>query len=131
MAQGAGNLLTGLFGGMGGCAMIGQTVINMDSGGQYRLSGIVQALCILAYILFASTVIENIPLAALIGVMFVVCYHTFDWSSLSFKDKPRQDIAVMLIVTIATVIFNLAYAVLLGVVLTSVLYYWKHIESEV
>ena len=130
MAQGAGNLLTGLFGGMGGCAMIGQTVINMDSGGQYRLSGIVQALCILAYILFASTVIENIPLAALIGVMFVVCYHTFDWSSLNFKNKPKDNTVIMLTVTVSTLFLNLAYAVLLGIILTSMLYYWKHINNE-
>jgi SulP family sulfate permease len=129
MAQGAGNLLTGLFGGMGGCAMIGQTVINMDSGGKERLSGIVQALCILAYILFASTVIESIPLAALIGVMCVVCYHTFDWSSLNFKNKPKDDVAIMLTVTVATLFFNLAYAVLLGIVLTSMLYYWKHVKN--
>ncbi len=130
MAQGAGNLLTGLFGGMGGCAMIGQTVINMDSGGRERLSGIVQALCILAYILFASAVIESIPLAALIGVMCVVCYHTFDWSSLNFKNKPKDDVAIMLTVTIATLFFNLAYAVLLGIVLTSMLYYWKHVKDQ-
>lgn len=130
MAQGAGNLLTGLFGGMGGCAMIGQTVINMDSGGQHRLSGIVQALCILAYILFASTVIENIPLAALIGVMFVVCYHTFDWSSLNFKNKPKDNTVIMLTVTVSTLFLNLAYAVLLGIILTSMLYYWKHINNE-
>ncbi len=129
MAQGAGNLLTGLFGGMGGCAMIGQTVINMDSGGRERLSGVVQALCILAYILFASAVIESIPLAALIGVMCVVCYHTFDWDSLNFKNKPKDDIAIMLTVTVATLFFNLAYAVLLGILLTSMLYYWKHVKN--
>lgn len=129
MAQGAGNLLTGLFGGMGGCAMIGQTVINMDSGGRERLSGVVQALCILAYILFASAVIESIPLAALIGVMCVVCYHTFDWNSLNFKNKPKDDIAIMLTVTVATLFFNLAYAVLLGILLTSMLYYWKHVKN--
>jgi SulP family sulfate permease len=129
MAQGAGNLLTGLFGGMGGCAMIGQTVINMDSGGRHRLSGIVQALCILAYILFASAVIENIPLAALVGVMCVVCYHTFDWNSLDFKNKPKDDIAIMLTVTVATLFLNLAYAVLLGILLTSMLYYWKHVKN--
>lgn len=129
MAQGAGNLLTGLFGGMGGCAMIGQTVINMDSGGRGRLSGVVQSLCILAYILFASAVIESIPLAALIGVMCVVCYHTFDWSSLNFKNKPKDDIAIMLTVTVATLFFNLAYAVLLGIILTSMLYYWKHVKN--
>lgn len=129
MAQGAGNLLTGLFGGMGGCAMIGQTVINMDSGGRQRLSGVVQALCILAYILFASAVIENIPLAALVGVMCVVCYHTFDWSSLNFKNKPKDDVAIMLTVTVATLFLNLAYAVLLGILLTSMLYYWKHVKN--
>jgi SulP family sulfate permease len=129
MAQGAGNLLTGLFGGMGGCAMIGQTVINMDSGGRTRLSGIVQALCILAYILFASAVIESIPLAALIGVMCVVCYNTFDWTSLNFKNKPKDDVAIMLTVTVATLFFNLAYAVLLGIILTSMLYYWKHVKN--
>jgi SulP family sulfate permease len=130
IAQGAGNFLTGLFGGMGGCAMIGQTVINMNSGGSSRLSGIVQALCILAYILFAGIVIESIPLAALIGVMCVVCYHTFDWSSLNFKDKPKDDIAIMLTVTISTLLLNLAYAVLLGIVLTSMLYYWNHIKDQ-
>ena len=125
MAQGAGNVLTGFFGGMGGCAMIGQTVINLEAGGHQRLAGVVEALAILAYIVFASFVIESIPIAALIGVMCVVCYHTFDWNSLNFKDKPKQDIAIMLIVTASTVIFNLAYAVLLGVLLTSMLQYFK------
>jgi SulP family sulfate permease len=125
MAQGAGNVLTGFFGGMGGCAMIGQTVINLEAGGHQRLAGVVEALAILAYIVFASIVIESIPIAALIGVMCVVCYHTFDWNSLNFKDKPKQDVAIMLIVTISTVIFNLAYAVLLGVLLTSMLQYFK------
>jgi len=121
MAQGAGNVLTGLFGGMGGCAMIGQTVINLEAGGFQRLSGVVQALCVLAYIVFASAVIEAIPLAALVGVMFVVCYHTFDWTSFKVYDKPKQDVAIMLIVTASTVIFNLAYAVILGVLITLVI----------
>lgn len=125
MAQGAGNVLTGLFGGMGGCAMIGQTVINLEAGGFHRLAGVVQALAILSYIVFASALIESIPLAALIGVMCVVCYHTFDWSSFKISTKPKQDVAIMLIVTISTVIFNLAYAVLLGVLLTSMLQYFK------
>ena len=129
MAQGAGNLLTGLFGGMGGCAMIGQTVINLDSGGRQRLSSIVQALCILAYILFASAVIESIPLAALIGVMCVVCYHTFEWTSLNVKNKPIGDTIIMLTVTVTTLFLNLAYAVLLGIILTSMLYYYKHVEG--
>ena len=123
MAQGAGNVLTGLFGGMGGCAMIGQTVINLEAGGFGRLAGVVQALCILAYIVFASALIESIPLAALVGVMFVVCYHTFDWSSLKLGTKPKEDVAIMLLVTGFTVVFNLAYAVILGVLVTSVLQY--------
>jgi SulP family sulfate permease len=125
MAQGAGNVLTGLFGGMGGCAMIGQTVINLEAGGFGRLAGVVQALCILAYIVFASALIESIPLAALVGVMFVVCYHTFDWSSLKLGTKPKEDVVIMLLVTGFTVVFNLAYAVILGVLVTSVLQYIK------
>lgn len=125
MAQGAGNVLTGFFGGMGGCAMIGQTVINLEAGGFGRLAGVVQALCVLAYIVFASALIEAIPLAALIGVMFVVCYHTFDWKSFNIGNKPKEDVAIMLIVTVSTVLFNLAYAVILGVFITSVLQYWK------
>jgi len=123
MAQGAGNVLTGFFGGMGGCAMIGQTVINLEAGGFHRLAGVVQALCVLAYIVFASAVIEAIPLAALVGVMFVVCYHTFDWTSFKIADKPKQDVAIIIIVTAATVVFNLAYAVIFGVLLTTLLQY--------
>ena len=130
MAQGAGNVLTGLFGGMGGCAMIGQTVINLEAGGFQRLAGVVQALSVLLYIVVASALIEAIPLAALVGVMFVVCYHTFDWKSFKMADKSKQDVAIMLIVTIATVILNLAYAVLLGVLLTSMLQYFKHITTK-
>lgn len=129
MAQGAGNILTGLFGGMGGCAMIGQTVINLEAGGVNRLAGVIEALAILAYIVFASFVIESIPIAALVGVMCVVCYHTFDWNSLNLKNKPIEETSVMLTVTIVTVLSNLAFAVLLGIVLTSMLYYWKHVKE--
>lgn len=130
MAQGAGNFLTGLFGGMGGCAMIGQTVINLEAGGFHRLSGIVQSLCILAYILFASSVIEAIPLAALVGVMFVVCYHTFDWKSFSFGNKNKEDVLIMLFVTALTVILNLAYAVISGIILTSLIHYWNSVKEN-
>ena len=129
MAQGAGNVLTGFFGGMGGCAMIGQTVINLEAGGHQRLAGVVNALAILAYIVFASWVIESIPIAALIGVMCVVCYHTFDWTSLNLKNKPKEDVAIMLIVTASTVIFNLAYAVILGVIITSLVQYAKGVSK--
>jgi SulP family sulfate permease len=130
MAQGAGNVLTGFFGGMGGCAMIGQTVINLEAGGHQRLAGVVQALCVLAYIVFASAVIEAIPLAALVGVMFVVCYHTFDWTSFKIAGKPRADVAIMLTVTIATVVFNLAYAVILGVLITTLITYIKSKQND-
>ena len=130
MAQGAGNVLTGFFGGMGGCAMIGQTVINLEAGGFHRLAGIVQALCVLAYIVFASAVIEAIPLAALVGVMFVVCYHTFDWTSFKIAGKPRADVAIMLTVTIATVVFNLAYAVILGVLITTLVTYIRSKQND-
>lgn len=126
IAQGAGNVLTGLFGGMGGCAMIGQTVINLEAGGHHRLAGIVEALCILAYILFASAVIENIPLAALVGVMCVVCYHTFDWKSLQLK---QADAGVMLIVTASTFAFNLAYAVFIGIGITALTHYWQEVNK--
>jgi SulP family sulfate permease len=125
VAQGAGNVLTGLFGGMGGCAMIGQTVINLEAGGHQRLAGVVEALCILAYILFASAVIENIPLAALIGVMCVVCYHTFDWKSLRLK---QADAGVMLVVTLSTFAFNLAYAVFIGIIITALTHYWQEVK---
>lgn len=121
IAQGAGNVLTGFFGGMGGCAMIGQTVINLEAGGFNRLAGIVQAFCILAYILFAGFIIEAIPIAALIGVMFVMCYHTFDWTSLNFKRQSKLDFLIMIAVTILTMLLNLAYAVLIGILLTRLL----------
>lgn len=129
MAQGAGNVLTGFFGGMGGCAMIGQTVINLEAGGFQRLAGVVQSLCILAYILFASVIIENIPIAALVGVMFIVCYHTFNWKSLTVN-QPKENIMLILTVTILTVILNLAYAVLIGIALTSLIHYWQHINTK-
>ncbi len=120
MAQGIGNVLTGLFGGMGGCAMIGQTIINLEAGGFHRLAGIVSALAILCYILFASAVIEAIPVAALVGVMFVVCFHTFDWKTLS---KGRDHIAITAIVMVATVVTNLAIAVLLGIAVN-----WAYVQ---
>lgn len=126
MAQGAGNVLTGLFGGMGGCAMIGQTVINLEAGGFHRLAGMVSAVAILCYILFASPLIEAIPVAALIGVMFVVCFHTFDWKTFS---KQRDHVMVTLAVMVTTVATNLAYAVLLGIVLERVWRRWRPVTA--
>lgn len=116
LAQGFGNVLTGLFGGMGGCAMIGQTVINLEAGGFSRLAGIVSSLAVLGYILFASPIIEAIPIAALIGVMFVVCFHTFDWKTFT---RSREHVAITLVVMVATVATNLAYAVLIGIAINA------------
>lgn len=127
MAQGAGNVLTGLFGGMGGCAMIGQTVINLEAGGFHRLAGIVSALAILCYIVFASPLIEAIPVAALIGVMFVVCFHTFDWKTFA---KPRAHVAVTVLVMVATVATNLAYAVLLGILVEWAWRRWRPASAD-
>lgn len=122
VAQGVGNVLTGFFGGMGGCAMIGQTVINLEAGGFQRLAGIVSALAILCYILFASPLIEAVPVAALIGVMFVVCFHTFDWKTFS---NGRDHVVVTLTVMVATVATNLAYAVLLGILIDWMWRRWR------
>jgi SulP family sulfate permease len=127
VALGAANLASGLFGGMGGCAMIGQTMINLSSGGRGRLSGVVSGGMILAFILFLSGWIERIPLAALVGVMFVVAQQTFAWGSLRVLGKiPRQDALVVVAVTVITVFTDLATAVLCGVVITALSFAWQH-----
>ncbi len=125
IAQGAANIITGLFGGMGGCAMIGQSMINISSGARHRLSGVSAALFLLASILFGAPIIEQIPLAALIGVMFMVVIGTFAWSSLRIMNKiPRSDAAVIILVSSLTVIFDLAIAVLVGVIISALIYAW-------
>ena len=125
-AQGAANVITGFFGGMGGCAMIGQSMINVNNGARHRLSGIVTAAFLLSFILFASAMIEQIPLAALIGVMFVVAEKTFEWGSFRLFGKvPRSDIFVGLLVAAVTVIADLAVAVLVGVVVSALVFAWK------
>ncbi len=125
LAQGAANIVTGFFGGMGGCAMIGQSMINISSGARHRLSGIAAALFLLASILFASSIIEDIPLAALVGVMFMVVIGTFAWSSLRIMHKiPRSDAFVIVLVSAMTVIFDLAIAVLAGVIASALFYAW-------
>lgn len=127
IGQGVGNILTGFFGGMGGCAMIGQTVINLESGGRQRFSAVIEALSILGFILFASSIIEAVPLAALIGVMLVVVYRTFAWTSLARIHRiPRSDAAVMLIVTGITVWKDLATGVIAGVIVASLIHAWEH-----
>ncbi len=126
IAQGAANTVTGFFGGMGGCAMIGQSMINVKSGGRSRLSGIAAALFLLSFILFASPVIEMIPLAALVGVMFMVVIGTFAWQSLRIMRRiPRSDAFVILLVTAVTVAEDLAIAVVVGVIVSALVYAWN------
>ena len=126
-AQGAANVVTGLFGGMGGCAMIGQSMININNGALRRLSGVATALFLLSFILFGSALIERIPLAALIGVMFVVAEKTFEWGSFRLFGKvPRSDIFVGLLVAGVTVVADLALAVIVGVLVSALVFAWKH-----
>ena len=127
VAQGIANTVCGFFQGMGGCAMVGQTMVNLESGGRRRLSAIVAGFIVLLIILFGSAVIDVIPVAALVGVMFIVAFNTFKWSSLKMiKHVPRVDQAVMVIVTVITVVFNnLAIAVLVGVVISALNMAWQ------
>lgn len=127
VGQGIANSVTGLFGGMGGCAMIGQSMINVNSGGRQRLSGISAALFLLGFILFASSLIEIIPLAALVGVMFMVVLGTFEWSSLRIMGKiPRTDAFVLILVSGVTVATDLAIAVVVGVIVSALVFAWEH-----
>ena len=127
IAQGMANTATGLFGGMGGCAMIGQSMINVKSGGRTRLSGISAALFLLVFILFAAPLIEQIPLAALVGVMFMVVIGTFAWNSLTIMRKiPRVDAFVIILVTVVTVMTDLAMAVVVGVIVSALAYAWSN-----
>jgi sulfate permease, SulP family len=127
IAQGVSNTVTGFFGGMGGCAMIGQSMINMKSGGRTRMSGISAALFLLVFILVASSLIEQIPLAALVGVMFMVVIGTFAWQSITILQRiPRTDALVMILVTIVTVASDLAVAVVVGVIVSALAYAWNN-----
>ena len=127
VAQGAANTVTGFFGGMGGCAMIGQSMINVKSGGRTRLSGVTAALFLLAFILVASPVIEVIPLAALVGVMFMVVIGTFAWNSFRIMRRvPRADAFVIVLVTAVTVWQDLAVAVVVGVIVSALVYAWQN-----
>ncbi len=126
VAQGIANVVTGFFGGMGGCAMIGQSMINIKAGSRWRLSGILAALFLLAFILFTSSLIERIPIAALVGVMFVVVIGTFSWSSLRIIQKvPVSDAMVIILVSAVTVVTNLAIAVVVGVIVSALVFAWK------
>tara|TARA_B100000900_G_scaffold406690_1_gene418101 strand:+ start:1130 stop:2752 length:1623 start_codon:yes stop_codon:yes gene_type:complete len=127
IAQGSANIVTGFFGGMGGCAMIGQSIINIKGGGRGRLSGIVAALALLAFILFASKLIEQVPIAALVGVMFMVVIGTFAWSSFRIMNKiPITDVFVLILVSVITVFFDLAIAVISGVIVSALVFSWEN-----
>ncbi len=128
IGQGTANLVCGLFGGMGGCAMIGQSLINVNSGGRGRLSGITAAICLLLFVLFLAPLIEQIPMAALVGVMFMVVVGTFEWASIKMvRRMPLSDVLVMVLVAGYTVIMHdLASAVILGVIVSALVFAWKH-----
>jgi SulP family sulfate permease len=127
IAQGSANILNGLFGGMGGCAMIGQSIINVNSGGRGRLSGFTAAVALLAFILFGSSLIEQIPIAALVGVMFMVVIGTFAWSSFRVLNKiPLADAFVLIAVSLITVFADLAIAVIIGVIISALVFAWEN-----
>ena len=126
LAQGLANTVTGFFGGMGGCAMIGQSMINVKSGGRTRIAGITAALFLLIFILYASSLIELIPIAALVGVMFMVVIGTFAWNSLKILFfVPKSDAIVIILVTAVTVVADLAVAVIVGVIFSALVFAWK------
>ncbi|QDT05838.1 C4-dicarboxylic acid transporter DauA [Rubripirellula lacrimiformis] len=128
IGQGVANMVCGLFGGMGGCAMIGQSLINVNSGGRGRLSGITASVCLLLFVLFLAPYIEQIPMAALVGVMFMVVIGTFEWASLKmFRRMPTSDVLVMILVAGYTVVMHdLASAVILGVIVSALVFAWQH-----
>ena len=130
LAQGGANVIAGFFGGMGGCAMIGQSMINVESGGRTRMAGIAAALCLLGFVLFGSGLIEMIPLAALVGVMFMVVIGTFAWSSLRIMHRiPLSDAFVLILVSAVTVLSDLAIAVVVGVVVSTLVLAWKSSQN--
>jgi SulP family sulfate permease len=128
VAQGIANTLSGLFSGMGGCAMIGQSLINISSGARARLSGIVASIMLLVFIMYGSPIIEKVPIAALTGLMIMVSIGTFEWASLrTFRRMPKSDIIVMVVVTLVTaVLHNLALAVIIGVIISALVFAWDN-----
>ena len=128
VAQGTANILSGFLSGMGGCAMIGQSLINTSSGARARLSGITAAVMLLVFIMFGSSLIERLPMAALVGLMFMVAIGTFEWASFkTFRKMPNSDVIVMVLVTLITAItHNLAIAVLFGVIISALAYSWEN-----
>ncbi len=130
LAQGAGNIISGFFGAMGGCAMIGQTMINVSAGARRRLAGITAGICLLSFVLFGSSLIERIPIAALVGVMFVVSEKTFEWGTFKvFGKVPKHDALVVVAVTLVTVFTDLATAVVLGILIAALVFAWEHAKQ--
>lgn len=128
VAQGTANILSGFFSGMGGCAMLGQSLINVSNGARARLSGIVASVMLLVFVMFGSGLIEKVPMAALTGLMIMVAIGTFEWASLrTFTKFPKSDILVMVLVTLVTVfLHNLALAVLIGVIIAALVFAWDN-----
>lgn len=127
IAQGAGNTLCGLFGCFAGCAMIGQSIINFTSGGRGRISSTLGALLLILFVVSLSAYIGVIPVAALAGIMLVVCYNTFEWSSLRrFKHMPKADRVILIVVTAITIYADLAVAVISGVIISALVFAWQH-----
>jgi len=127
LAQGASNILNGFFSGMGGCPMIAQTLVNLNAGSRSRVSGVIAALAILMIVLIAAPIIERIPMAALTGVMMVVAFLTFKWSSFQILNKmPKTDVFIIILVTAITIItHNLAVAVLTGIIISGLNFTWQ------
>lgn len=129
-AQGVANVFTGFFGGMGGCAMVGQSMISLESGGRGRLTGIIAGVTLFGFILFAGSLIEQIPLAALTGVMFMVVLGTFAWSSIRVLPRiPRSDAFVLVLVSVTTVFYDLAIAVVVGIIVSALVFSWKRSQN--
>lgn len=128
VAQGAANILSGLFSGMGGCAMLGQSLINISAGARARVAGVVAAVMLLLFIMFGANLIEKLPMAALTGLMIMVALGTFEWASLrTFNKMPKSDIFVMVLVTLITVfLHNLALAVIVGVIVAALVFAWDN-----
>ncbi len=127
IAQGTGNVTCGFFGGMAGCAMIGQSIINFSSGGLGRLSSFAAAVGLMVLVASLTDLLNIIPVAVLVGIMFMVSIGTFEWSSFShLKTMPRTDAFVMVAVTIITVMYDLAIAVISGVIISALVFAWKH-----
>ncbi|MCP4441612.1 MAG: SulP family inorganic anion transporter [Aureispira sp.] len=128
VAQGTANILSGLFSGMGGCAMIGQSLINISAGARARLSGIVASVMLLVFIMFGASLIEQMPMAALTGLMIMVAIGTFEWGSFRVLTKmPKSDIFVMVLVTLVTaIVHNLALAVIVGVIIAALVFAWDN-----